>query len=102
MQSRGPRLNDVLSEREANEIAGSPRGLSLKGGPASQKSEHQSNDNKSGEEKFREEAEKATHAAPVPARSVEQLSNEVRGVDQKIAKLTEEGKVIFDKPSGMN
>jgi len=57
---------------------------------------------KSKEEKFRKEAEEATHAAPVPARSVESLSQEVRGIDQKIAKLTEEGKVIFDRPALKN
>lgn len=94
MQSRGPRLNDVLSEREVNEIAGSPRGLTS--GPSQQNTE------KSDEKKFLEEAEEATHAAPVPARSVDSLSQEVRGVDQKIAKLTEEGKVIFDKPASKN
>lgn len=95
MQSRGPRINDVLSEREVNEIAGSPRGIT--GGPSQQNMEK-----KSGEEKFREEAEEATHAAPVPARSVDSLSQEVRGIGQKIAKLTEEGKVIFDKPASKN
>lgn len=95
MQSRGPRLNDVLSEREVNEIAGSPRGLTS--GPSQQSAER-----KRGEEKFRKEAVEATHAAPVPARSVESLSQEVRGIDQRIAKLTEEGKVIFDKPASKN
>jgi hypothetical protein len=78
-----------------NEIAGSPRGLTR--WPSQQTTEK-----KSGEQKFRKEAEEATHAAPVPARSVESLSQEVRGVDQKIAKLTEEGKVIFDKPASKN
>ncbi|ODM22921.1 Altered inheritance of mitochondria protein 24, mitochondrial [Aspergillus cristatus] len=95
VQSRGPRLNDVLSEREVNEIAGSPRGLTSR--PSQQSAEK-----KSGEEKFRKEAVEATHAAPVPARSVESLSQEVRGIDQRIAKLTEEGKVIFDKPASKN
>lgn len=91
MQSRGPRVNDILSEREVNEIADSPRGLTL--GP-SKEAEQQKNE----EDKFREDAEKATHAAPVPSRSVDDLTNEIRGFDQKIANLTQEGKVIFEKP----
>lgn len=91
VQSRGARVNDILSERQVNEIAGTPRGLILE-------SEQKSADDKSGEQKFREEADEATHAAPVPARSVDDLIQEVKGHDQKIATLTQEGKILFEKP----
>lgn len=95
MQSRGARINDILSERQVNEIAGTPRGLILD--PSTQ-SEQKSADGKSGEQKFREEADKAIHAAPVPTRSVDDLVQEVKGHDQKIATLTQEGKILFEKP----
>lgn len=90
VQSRGARINDILSEREVNEIADSPRGLTTTG--AASKHPAQS------EEQLREKAEEALHAAPVPARSFEDLNQEVRGIDHRIANLTEEGKVFFEKP----
>lgn len=90
VQSRGARINDILSERQVNEIAGTPQGLIV--------GANQDASGKSGEQKFREEANEAVHAAPVPARSVDDLIQEVKGNDQKIANLTREGKIIFEKP----
>ncbi|KAK5685643.1 Altered inheritance of mitochondria protein 24, mitochondrial [Elasticomyces elasticus] len=90
VQSRGARINDILSERQVNEIAGTSQGLIV--------GANQNASGKSGEQKFREEANEAVHAAPVPARSVEDLIQEVKGNDQKIANLTREGKIIFEKP----
>lgn len=77
-----------------NEIAGTPQGLIV----GSKSNEEASASGKSSDQKFREKANEAIHAAPVPARSVDDLIQEVKGNDQKIANLTREGKVIFEKP----
>ncbi|KAF9885176.1 Altered inheritance of mitochondria protein 24, mitochondrial [Aspergillus nanangensis] len=72
LQTRGPRINEVLTSHEVNEIADSPRGLTI--GPA-----------------------KPSEEAP-SSRSVEDLANEVEGSAQRIANITNEGKVFFTKP----
>ncbi|PWY88425.1 hypothetical protein BO70DRAFT_359863 [Aspergillus heteromorphus CBS 117.55] len=93
LQTRGPRINEILSTQEVNELASAPRGLTI--GP-SQHPEGKREPTAEGEE--RKAAEKAVNAAPGPSRSVEALTNEVKGVSQSIAILTKEGKVIFEKP----
>jgi len=72
VQSRGPRINDVLSAQEVNEIASVPRGLTS---PASLP-----------------EAEKAASNIPDLTRSVEQLEQEIRGTSESVAKLRKDGK----------
>ncbi|GAB1194854.1 hypothetical protein APSETT444_004105 [Aspergillus pseudonomiae] len=89
LQTRGPRINEVLTSHEVNEIASAPRGLTI--GPA-----------KPAEEKKSSADEEAVNAAPAPTRTIEQLEQEVRGSAQSIATLTKEGKVIFEKPGQQN
>ena len=83
IQTRGPRLNDILSDREVNEIAGTPRGLT---------SSPQSADNEQ-----RKEAEKVVRGVPDIARSVESLNQEIRGISQSIAKIRTDGKVEVEE-----
>lgn len=93
MQSRGPRINDIMSAREVNEIADSPRGLTV--GPTESIGDKD-------EEAFKKSVEAATNAGPVPTRSAEDITNEVKGVTQNVAKLTNEGKVIIEKVGQTN
>ncbi|CAI7607772.1 unnamed protein product [Penicillium pancosmium] len=83
VQSRGPRVNDVLSGREVNEIADSPRGLTR----PPQQVESQS----------RQEAEAAVNGVPEIARSVEDLNQEIAGISQSIAKIRKDGKVEVEE-----
>jgi hypothetical protein len=73
VQSRGPRINDVLSAQEVNEIADVPRGLTS---PA-----------------FLPETERAASNIPDLTRSVEQLEQEIRGTSQSVEKIRKDGKV---------
>ncbi|KAL4892672.1 altered inheritance of mitochondria protein 24, mitochondrial [Aspergillus ambiguus] len=84
LQTRGPRINEILSAREVNEIANSPRGLTI--GPRTP----------SEDKKATEEILQPTPDAP--SRSVDDLVNEVEGSAQRIANITKEGKVFFEKP----
>lgn len=85
MQSRGPRLNDVLSGREVNEIADTPRGLTS---PAGQTSKSE-----------RKEAEKAVKSVSDISRSVEDLTQEIKGISQSVAKIRKDGKVEIEEVS---
>lgn len=96
LQTRGPRINEVLTSQEVNEIASAPRGLTI--GPAKPAEEKKP----SADEEYRRAAEEAVNAAPAPTRTVEQLEQEVRGSAQSIATLTKEGKVIFEKAGQQN
>ncbi|KAB8079455.1 mitochondrial biogenesis AIM24-domain-containing protein [Aspergillus leporis] len=96
LQTRGPRINEVLTSHEANEIASSPRGLTI--GPAKPAEEKKP----SADEQWRKEAEEAINVAPAPRRTVEELEQEIKGSAQSIATLTKEGKVIFEKPGSQN
>ncbi|KAJ5086947.1 Mitochondrial biogenesis protein AIM24 [Penicillium alfredii] len=82
VQSRGPRLNDVLSEREVNEIASAPRGLTTRGQA------------EAGEKKA---AEEAVNNVPDLARSVDDLSHEIRGTSQSVAQIRKDGKVDIEE-----
>lgn len=84
MQSRGPRLNDVLSGREVNEIADTPRGVTSPAGQ-SPKSEE------------RKRAEEAVKSVPEISRSVEDLTQEINGISQSVAKIRKDGKVEFEE-----
>ncbi|KAI9036103.1 AIM24 family protein [Aspergillus affinis] len=97
LQTRGPRINEILSSQEVNEIADAPRGLTL--GPAKPASEKEKKTPSSEDVEFRKTAEKAINAAPdAPTRTVEELEMEIKGAGQKIAQLTKDGQVIFTKP----
>ena len=74
VQTRGPRLNDVLSGREVDEIANTPRGLT-----APQQS--------------------STVVPDVSdiSRSVENLSQEIRGISHSVAKIRADGKVEVEE-----
>lgn len=70
VQSRGPRINDVLSAQEVNEIANVPRGLTSTPFVA--------------EEPARDMAELT--------RSVEQLEQDIHGTSQSVEQLRKDGK----------
>lgn len=78
VQSRGPRLNDVLSGREVNEIADTPRGITS--------SPSQSKD---------EQGKEAGDAIQDPeiSRLYEDIVQEVKGISQSVAKIRKDGKV---------
>ncbi|OQD74593.1 hypothetical protein PENDEC_c010G02184 [Penicillium decumbens] len=78
VQSRGPRLNDVLSGREVNEIADTPRGVTS--------SPSQSKD---------EQVKGASDAIQDPeiSRLYEDIVQEVKGISQSVAKIRRDGKV---------
>jgi hypothetical protein len=88
VQSRGPRLNDVLSTEDANEIANVPRGFTK---PASQPKEGE-----------KTEAEKAVSNIPGLERSVEEMEQEARGVSQSVAKVHKGGKVEIEEVGRTN
>ncbi|KAG2024336.1 hypothetical protein GB937_003991 [Aspergillus fischeri] len=90
LQTRGPRINDIMSAREINEIADTPRGLTFD--PTTSAKQPRVD----GEE-FRNVAHDAVHAGPGPSRTIEELENEMKGISQSIATLTKEGKVIIEK-----
>ncbi|KAG2418052.1 hypothetical protein HFD88_001152 [Aspergillus terreus] len=88
LQTRGPRINEILTTHEVNEIADSPRGLTI--GPR-----------KPSEDK--KTAEEALQPTPdAPSRSVDDLIQEVEGSAQRIATITKEGKVFFEKAGQKN
>ncbi|GKZ61072.1 altered inheritance of mitochondria protein 24, mitochondrial [Aspergillus niger] len=90
LQTRGPRINEVLTSHEVNEIASAPRGLTI--GPAKPtEGKHQPAD------VYVKAAEEAVNAGPGPHRTVDELTNELKGTEQSIATLTKEGKVIIEK-----
>lgn len=63
-----------------NEIADTPRGVTT---PAGQSPEQQQ----------RKEAEEAVSQVPELARSVEDLTQEIRGISQSVAEIHKDGKV---------
>ncbi|PYI30273.1 hypothetical protein BP00DRAFT_210654 [Aspergillus indologenus CBS 114.80] len=87
LQSRGPRINEVLTTHEVNELASAPRGLTI--GPAKPPTP--------AEEASRKAAEEAVNAAPAPSRTVDDLFQEAKGTSQSVARLTKDGKVVFEK-----
>ncbi|CAG8026379.1 unnamed protein product [Penicillium salamii] len=70
VQSRGPRLNDVLSAQEVNEIANVPRGLTT--APA--------------------EAEQPVSNMAELTRSVEQLEQDIQSTSQSVEQIRKDGK----------
>ncbi|KAJ5779750.1 Mitochondrial biogenesis protein AIM24 [Penicillium paradoxum] len=92
VQSRGPRINDILSTQDANEIASIPRGFTP---PAPQAIE-----DKKPEEKT--EAERAVSNIPGLTRSVEELEQETQGIRQSVAKVRKDGKVEIDEVARTN
>ncbi|KAH1493418.1 Altered inheritance of mitochondria protein 24, mitochondrial [Aspergillus fumigatus] len=90
LQTRGPRINDIMSAREINEIADTPRGLTFDPTNPAKKPRVDG-------EEFKNVAHDAVHAGPGPSRTIEELENEMKGISQSIATLTREGKVIIEK-----
>ena len=78
LQTRGPRLNDILSARQVNEIADSPRGTIA-------------------EREQEAENKKTEEAVNPPTRPVEQIEQDVKGVDQNVATVTNSGDVQIGK-----
>lgn len=84
VQSRGPRLNDVLSGREVNEIADTPRGITSPAGQSAKSEE-------------RKGAEEAVKSVPEISRSVEDLTQEIKGISQSVAKIRKDGKIEIEE-----
>ncbi|KAI9369953.1 mitochondrial biogenesis AIM24-domain-containing protein [Aspergillus egyptiacus] len=82
LQSRGARVNEVLTNHEVNELASAPRGLTIL---------------PPGKQQSSTAAEESVDNAR-KSRTVEEVESEIKGVSQNIAVLTEEGKVVFQKP----
>lgn len=72
MQSRGPRVNDILSERQITELADAPRGITS---PVHQ------------------EPSKPTPTHAEISRSVESVNQELRGISQSVAEIRKDGTV---------
>lgn len=90
VQSRGARINEIMSSREVNEVASSPRGVTVD--PTGQKAQS------SKEEEYNRAAEEAVNAGPGATRSVGDLTQEIKGTDQHIANVTKGGNVEIEKP----
>lgn len=99
MQTRAARVNDVLSDREVNEIADSPAGVTR---DAVKGLEHESQADKDEFKKAAEEAVSEAKAPGIPQRSAEQLMQEIRGTKQSLATVRKDGKVEFEKPEGQS
>lgn len=96
VQSRASRVRDILSDKEVNEIADAPAGAAFnairqRSGTTTTTTEEQ----KSNEE-YQRAAEEAVSDAPVPSRTVEDLTQEIKGISQNIATIRD-GKVEFEK-----
>jgi hypothetical protein len=92
VQSRAARVRDILSDREVNEIADAPAGVTY---DALNRLEDKTQPRR--KSPYQAAAEEAVTEAPVPSRSVEQLTNEIRGTSQTIATIRD-GKVEFERP----
>ncbi|KAJ5781845.1 uncharacterized protein N7518_010328 [Penicillium psychrosexuale] len=102
IQSRGPRLNDILSAQEVNEIANVPSGFTS---PPSTSALRSTESGKEIEEKpvdERTEAEKAVSNVPGLTRSVQELENDIEGTRRSVAEIRKDGKVKFDEVSRTN
>lgn len=85
LQSRGARVNEILSSREVDELASAPRGLTIL-------------PTESAEQQATGAGESAAKNAP-GSRTIGEIEQEIEGVSQSIAVLTKEGKVTFEKPT---
>ncbi|KAJ5231112.1 hypothetical protein N7489_011820 [Penicillium chrysogenum] len=102
VQSRGPRLNDVLSAQEANEIANVPSGFTS---PAPRSTEGEKTEKNPLEDKPEEEkteAEKAVSNISGLTRSVAELEQEIKGTSRSVAKLHKDGKVEIEEVARSN
>ncbi|KAL4787213.1 mitochondrial biogenesis AIM24-domain-containing protein [Aspergillus varians] len=84
LQSRGARINEILSTQEVNELASAPRGLTIL--PTNS------------DRKQAPDADESSATKLPGSRTVEEVEQEIKGVSQSIAVLTKEGKVTFEKP----
>jgi phage host-nuclease inhibitor protein Gam len=83
VQTRGPRLKDVLAPREANEIADVQRGVTVTATEAADKNA-------------------AVNTIPELARSVEDLTQEIKGTSQSVARIRKDGTVEIDEVGRTN
>lgn len=98
VQSRGPRLNDVLSAQEANEIANVPSGFTSP--PPRSTDDAKTLDEKLESEKT--ETEKAVSNIAGLTRSVQELEQEIEGTSQSVAKIRKDGKVEIEEVARTN
>ncbi|KAH8701850.1 altered inheritance of mitochondria protein 24, mitochondrial [Talaromyces proteolyticus] len=91
IQTRAARVRDILSDNEVNEIADTPPGATFN---AFNKLEYGKDHQEKGD--YQKAAEEAVSRAPVPSRTVDQLTQEIKGVSQSIATIRD-GKVEFEK-----
>lgn len=86
LQSRGARVNEILSSREVDELASAPRGLTIL--PTESAGKQQATG-----------AEESAAKNVPGSRTIGDIEQEIEGVSQSIAVLTKEGKVTFEKPT---
>ncbi|EED17646.1 mitochondrial protein Fmp26, putative [Talaromyces stipitatus ATCC 10500] len=100
IQSRGARVRDIMSDKEVNEIADTPTGATL---DAINKLEARTSPSTNENDKidYQRAAEEAVSQAPGPSRTVEGLTQEIKGVSQTIATIRD-GKVEFEKLKQQN
>lgn len=96
VQSRGARVRDIMSDREVNEIADTPAGATFNAinkltGAVLEKDKSD----------YQLAAEEAVSEAPGPSRTVEELTQELKGVSQAIATIRD-GQVEFEKLNQRN
>lgn len=84
----------MLSSREVNEIADTPRGVTV---DALKRIEHQQTSTT--EDASRQATDDDRSAASAPTRSAEAVEQEVRGTSQSFARVGKDGKVVFEKPA---
>ena len=89
VQSRGARINDIMTSRDVNEIASSPRGLTVD--PAEQKKQQSKT-----EEHIRA-IEDATKIPSTPTEPVDDVLQKTKVIRQGFATISKEGKVEFKK-----
>jgi hypothetical protein len=82
VQSRASRVRDVLSDRQVNEIADGPAGVAH---DAINRLEYR-----------RATEEAVSEASVLPSRTVEELTKDIKSVEQTIATIRD-GKVEFEK-----
>lgn len=91
-------MRDIMSDQEVNEIADTPAGTTIDvTHRLENRSGSSSGQTKEGEKSdYQRAAEDAVSQAPVPSRTVEELTQEIKGVGQSIATIRD-GKVEIEK-----
>ncbi|OKL64575.1 Altered inheritance of mitochondria protein 24, mitochondrial [Talaromyces atroroseus] len=97
VQSRATRVRDILSDKEINEIADAPAGATFNA--INQRQDRFGTTEEQESKNYQRAAQEAVSEAPVPSRTVEELTQEIKGISQTIATVRD-GKAEFEKVGG--